>query len=217
MAITDKLSAIADSMREADGSSRTYNMVEMAERPAVWQQTIAEAITAKGVDTLPDASFDTMAVNIGLLGGGDFAMLRKEINFASQFSSGDVFFATQTDLINAGILDNTGQAITDVWENIRVDVHAKEGALSHLANVMFKSEMSSDPIMVLSTTKWYKLTMYHQSSASNISYKGDAKGLNEKVGGSLFADENGVQFASSTSYKIGVGTYIVEVYVSGRK
>lgn len=38
---------------------------------------IAEAITAKGVDTLPDSSFDTLAANIGLIdGGGGVAITR---------------------------------------------------------------------------------------------------------------------------------------------
>lgn len=217
MAITDKLHNIAEAMREADGSERTYNLNQMAERPGVWQETIAEAITAKGVDTLPDASFDTMAVNIGLLGGGDFAMLRKEMNFASQFSSGDVFFVTQTDLINAGILDNTGQAITDVWENIRVDVHAAETEFTHASNTMVKSELSSDPIMISSTQKRYKVTLYHQSGTSSVSYMGTGTSMTEKNAGSLFVDVNGIQFTATTSYRVGSGKYIVEVYVSGRK
>ena len=34
---------------------------------AVYRAALAEAITAKGVDTLPDSDFDTLAVNIGLI------------------------------------------------------------------------------------------------------------------------------------------------------
>lgn len=51
----------------------TYDVTEKATAVVDMSATranLAEAVTAKGVDTLPTASFDTIATNIGLIEGG---------------------------------------------------------------------------------------------------------------------------------------------------
>lgn len=55
MSISDNLLRISDSL----------------EAVAEGKENIAEAITAKGVDTLPEADFDTLALNIGRIEGGE--------------------------------------------------------------------------------------------------------------------------------------------------
>lgn len=80
--ITDrgKLTAIADAVREAEGAEQTYTLAAIAGKPAEWRKSIADAITAKGVDTLQNASFDTLATNIGLIdGGGEWQYEEKEV------------------------------------------------------------------------------------------------------------------------------------------
>lgn len=51
----------ADKLTQLDG---------IIENAIAGKASVAEAITAKGVDTLPDASFDTLAINVGLIEGG---------------------------------------------------------------------------------------------------------------------------------------------------
>lgn len=51
----------------------TYDVTDKAQAVVDFSATradLAEAVTAKGVDTLPTASFDTIATNIGLIEGG---------------------------------------------------------------------------------------------------------------------------------------------------
>lgn len=51
----------------------TYDVTDKASAVVDFSATranLAEAVTAKGVDTLPTASFDTIATNIGLITGG---------------------------------------------------------------------------------------------------------------------------------------------------
>lgn len=51
----------------------TYDVTDKAQAIVDFSSTradLAEAVTAKGVDTLPTASFDTIATNIGLIEGG---------------------------------------------------------------------------------------------------------------------------------------------------
>lgn len=59
----------------------TYDVTEKAQAVVDMSATraaLAEAVTAKGVDTLPDSSFDTIANHIGLIeGGGGLPNVRK--------------------------------------------------------------------------------------------------------------------------------------------
>ncbi|MBQ0167500.1 MAG: hypothetical protein KBT02_10385 [Treponema sp.] len=58
----------------------TYDVTDKAQAIVDFSTTranLAEAVTAKGVDTLPTASFDTIAVNIGLIEGGGGGGLEK--------------------------------------------------------------------------------------------------------------------------------------------
>lgn len=51
----------------------TYDVTDKAQAIVDFSATranLAEAVTAKGVDTLPTSSFDTIATNIGLISGG---------------------------------------------------------------------------------------------------------------------------------------------------
>lgn len=110
MALTDKLTAIANAIRAKTGGTATMTLAEMPTEIASIQTGItpsgsvtltsentydvtskasaivdfsatraalAEAVTAKGVDTLPTASFDTIATNIGLIEGGGGGGLEK--------------------------------------------------------------------------------------------------------------------------------------------
>lgn len=111
MALTDKLTAIANAIRAKTGKTanmtlaempaeiasiqtgitptgsitltdeNTYDVTEKAQAVVDMSATraaLAEAVTAKGVDTLPDSSFDTIATNIGLIeGGGGLPNVRK--------------------------------------------------------------------------------------------------------------------------------------------
>lgn len=103
MALTDKLTAIANAIRAKTGKTTNMTLAEMPSEIASIQTGItpsgsitlteeksydvtekatavvdfsatraalAEAVTAKGVDTLPDSSFDTIANHIGLIEGG---------------------------------------------------------------------------------------------------------------------------------------------------
>lgn len=54
-------------MSAADRITELGNILETC---AEGKESIAEALTSKGVPTEPDASFDTMAVNVGLIEGG---------------------------------------------------------------------------------------------------------------------------------------------------
>lgn len=52
----------------------TYDVTDKAQAVVDMSATranLAEAVTAKGVDTLPTSSFDTIATNIGLISGGE--------------------------------------------------------------------------------------------------------------------------------------------------
>lgn len=225
MAITDKLHNIAEAMREADGSTRTYNLNQMAERPGVWQETIAEAITAKGVDTLPDASFDTMAVNIGLLGGGDCAALTKRMTFHSIVSSGSTFLVMWDELIEAGIIESAGQLISDLWENWKVEISASEDDFNHTGLAITRTKRSSVPLMVKNSAG--NIKAYYgerQTYASSLTTDFIPKVTYSEYGitnsgeaGFPYEDANGIMIKLGSSARIGVGTYIVEVYVSGRK
>lgn len=53
---------------------KSYDVTEKATAVVDMSATrarLAEAITAKGIDTLPDSSFDAMIANVGLISGGD--------------------------------------------------------------------------------------------------------------------------------------------------
>ena len=196
MAITNKLSAIADSMRAADGSERTYNLNQMAERPGVWQETIAEAITAKGVDTLPDSSFDEMAVNIGLIGGsGDAAYLVKAIETSADVSSGKFTLATQQELVDAGILESTADMISSLWENVMIIFRSSAHGVNYVLEAAFHK-----PVVAFST-RYYR-TAFVGTSSSQQFYGSDSS-LNTSTSGMLEENSEGLQLSCATSRKVG--------------
>ena len=211
MAITDKLTAIADSMREADGSSRTYNMVEMAERPAVWQQTIAEAITAKGVDTLPDSSFDVMAANIGLISGGgsgDYAVLFKPVVLSSD-ASAKLTLASKQELIDAGIIDNESEKIGDNWRDVFIQFIAGSASPSCIITANYFSGK-----FPFSTSSYRFNTL--RSSSNQTMYTADT-GLDAASVGQLEENSSGIQIYCNSSRKVQRGTHSVLIFVSSRK
>lgn len=228
MAITDKLSAIADSMREADGSSRTYNMVEMAERPAVWQQTIAEAITAKGVDTLPDASFDTMAVNIGLLGGGDCKHLHTTVSIPYTTAESIVTLLPRSALVEAGILTGANTSLEDEWERFVVEITINPTGLTRGRMYVFKtisfslgtangSISSAGVVSILA----YTVRLAKESTSSSASPVVRVSNSTLKSEGgygypSLRPGEglNSANISTSPTYN---GNYTIDVYVAGKK
>lgn len=65
---------------------KSYNVTEKATAVVDFSSTranLAEAITAKGVDTLPASSFDTIATNIGLISGGNLPSVISKIDSGS--------------------------------------------------------------------------------------------------------------------------------------
>ncbi len=82
----------------------TFNVTTKAQAVVDFSATranLAEAVTAKGVDTLPTASFDTIATNIGLIegGGGIEKIGTATTNPVSSFggSVGELSFASEGD------------------------------------------------------------------------------------------------------------------------
>lgn len=67
--ITPSGSVTLTEERSYDVTDKATAVVDMSATRA----NLAEAVTAKGVDTLPTSSFDTIATNIGLISGGGSA------------------------------------------------------------------------------------------------------------------------------------------------
>lgn len=212
MAITDKLSDIADAMRGADGSSRTYNMVEMAQRPAVWQQTIAEAITAKGVDTMPESSFDVMAANIGLIsgGGGDCIAYTKEVTL----SSTQTLLASLQELVDAGFISNDTTDPGQIWKNYDVILVRKQ-SYGNPNNVITESRASSHPVTSSNTNRLYYKNALRVNS-SNYSAIGTTETITSNTAGYISIGTSGLIVTTSSSFAYN-GDYVLLIYASGKK
>lgn len=76
---------------------KSYDVTEKATAVVDFSATranLAEAVTAKGVDTLPTASFDTIATNIGLISGGTEitdGIVVKQVNEAGYITEIDFY------------------------------------------------------------------------------------------------------------------------------
>ena len=149
---------------------RSYDVTEKATAIVDFSATranLAEAVTAKGVDTLPTSSFDTIATNIGLISGG--GGLPSNIQYESIVPNTDVkslrfsttFSAVQNAIITSNLQNVDVRSVNAVkygiWEydetrptvfvqNLGIFV-VKNGTLDYWGS-SFSVEIEGDEIVI---------------------------------------------------------------------
>lgn len=98
---------------------KSYDVTEKATAVVDMSATrarLAEAITAKGIDTLPDSSFDAMIANVGLISGGGFPS-------SWSYTTGE--FTPSGDITSAIIIEHNLGSVPDiVYVTTDVDINS---------------------------------------------------------------------------------------------
>lgn len=231
MALTDKLTAIANAIRAKTGKTANMTLAEMPVEIASIQTGIipsgsitlteeksydvtekatavvnmsaaraalAEAVTAKGVDTLPDSSFDTIANHIGLIEGGGGSLppgITKQ-------ASGSFMLDVDTNTPNHPITHNLGEIpkMFYIWTDDETSASAVD--IYALISACFKL-LTHDT--QAGTTAAGRATMYYRvttgKTAGTSRYPTDAQ-LSDYVTETTFnVNNNSIKYRAGNTYK----------------
>lgn len=121
---------------------------------------LAEAVTSKGIDTLPDSSFDTIVSNICLIGGG----LPSSI---SKMDEGEFTLASDTVSSNYRIPHNLGVTpkFVWIWCDQEYDFQVEASNYFCVYAFIFNERMDSSS----SGVQYTSMTAYRRGTTGNIS------------------------------------------------
>lgn len=194
MALTDKLKAIANAIRDKAGTSAKLTLAQMP----------------------------TAIANIPTGGGStpDYLRASWEVRYTSKVTSGRTSLVSQQQLVDAGIIPNTKTLLTDVWTDYTVELIALEGTITHSKYQTLWAYASDKRVIYTdaNTGGYYRQVRYHGNSTTSVSAGHYTTNILSNYTGQLSHNTtDGIAYTCSTTYGIGVCTYKIIVSVSGRK
>lgn len=162
-------------------------------------------------------SLSELVVNVSGGGSSDFVVLSKEVTYSSKSTSGAKTLFSQQELVNGGVIPSTSSMIKDVWEHYRLELTGKNGSFTHSTKQIVQAVGMSDPLMQTSSQANYGRTTYHNTSATSASVTSKTSACETSATGHLYLSTSGMTITPSSTYGLGVGTYIVAVMCWGKK
>lgn len=173
-------------------------------------------------DITSNGTFDVVGlseVKVNVSGGGsnDFVIVSKEVTYSSKVTSGAQTLFTQQELVNGGVIPSTSSMIKDTWNHYRLELTSKNGSFTHNTKQIVQAVGMSDPLMQTASQLNYGRTTYHNTSATSASVTSKTSVCETSGTGHLYLSTNGMTITPSSTYGLGVGTYIVAIMCWGRK
>ncbi len=202
--VLEKVNALPQAGITPSGSitlteEKSYDVTEKAQAVVDMSATrarLAEAITAKGIDTLPDSSFDAMIANVGLIGGGSLP------TGITKQASGSFTLDVDTNTPNHPITHNLGAVpkMFYIWTDD--ETSASEVDIYALISACF--QLLTHDTQAGTTVAGYE-TMYYRvttgKSAGTSRYPTDAQ-LGGYVTETAFnVNNNSIKYRSGNTYK----------------
>ena len=131
-------------------------------------------------------------------------------------TSGAVIFS-YAELKECGILGTTG-TLSTTWENMTVELRAVY-LNSHSTYQFLRAYISNAPTLQTEDTtgESLKVSVYHNSSATSVSYSAMYSAITTKSGNHLYTDGSYVRLSVNSQCVLKPGTYVATIMVWGRK
>ena len=137
----------------------------------------------------------------------DYRAVYKEITLTSSSSSSSYTLMTNAELLQAGLIDGSGQLFPNLWMFNSVSLVADED-IAHAPKQLRAYYWFPYPVNISTTSKNYGIRMYHGNSTTSLSTSLKTGNYVTSASGTIYVNSSGdLIWYGSSSYVLSAGTY----------